>query len=120
MKREIKFRGKRVDNDKWVYGSLLINPIDGVCKIMTVLKTVPEYFEVIPNTVGQFIGIKDKKGKDIYEGDIVENNKKYKIIWYKYFFAIEDQAGNNFQIEYNTHLYFEVIGNIYETPELLK
>lgn len=69
MKREIKFRGRRLDNGKWIIGSYtLIQDGDGVWledKNLDVVKVVPE-------TLGQFTGLTDMEGLEIYEGDRVK------------------------------------------------
>lgn len=72
MNREIKFRGIRLDNGEWIYGDLN-HLVDGVyisndngCNMA----------QVYPDTVGQYTGLKDKNGKEIYEDDILAHNGK--------------------------------------------
>ena len=65
MDREIKFRGKRVDNGEWVYFNQYGAYVDKSPKRFT----RDCGYEVIPDTVGQFTGLRDKDGKEIYELD---------------------------------------------------
>ena len=73
MSREIKFKGKRIDNGEWVYGCLVKDP-QGKSRIYWKpfdKATSNTYHFVILESVGQFTGLKDKNGVDGYEGDKV-------------------------------------------------
>ena len=119
--RNIKFRGKRIDNGEWVYG-FLVKLKDGVFIhiVKTNKYTKTEYtvaIEVRANSVGQFTGLTDKNGKEIYEGDIVTDGVgKYKIVYdlklagYQPYCIFRDNPEN----------YCEVIGNVFENADLVK
>jgi uncharacterized phage protein (TIGR01671 family) len=137
MKREILFKAKRVDNGEWVKGSLIIHSgyafITGGNQILKTpskkynLHTFEGLYEVDPDTVSQYTGLKDRNGKMIFEGDVV----KTKSGWYGYFeeyypekIAEVVYENNNFTLKCYTHDYWyeqcEIVGNVFDTPELLK
>lgn len=139
--REYKFRGKRVDTKEWVYGNYQKH-YDSLGELHLIEVQDREDFEisvyhVLPESVGQFTGLKDKSGKEIYEGDIVqfrltdsfEYNAEYD--YEKYgdtpISAVmkwnEDACG--FRVDFPARFkiiksMLDVIGNIMDNPELVK
>lgn len=138
--REIKFRGKRLDNGEWVYGSILviedtyfiIEPID--FSYDNDADATAFWFdcteqEVDPATVGQYTGLKDKNGKEIYEGDIIRCFcPETLFIDYMGIIKFEDCSFNFYHIDGDgmlrmrdfDGLAIEIMGNIHNNPELMK
>lgn len=143
--REIKFRGKRVDNGEWVCG-YLFNPNAPLCDsnfgtwimqedffdVLTGLKgslasVKVRAYEVGPSTVGQHTGLKDKNGKEIWEGDVcraIANTRvpldPFAVIWnneYAQWFWKDIKGEDEFWKSIAERS--EVIGNIHDNPELL-
>lgn len=119
--REILFRGRRKKGDKrWVEGDLT-QGYAGYVGIM-VRCCAGSSFEVVPETVGQYTGVTDKNGVKIFEGDILSTPKwKGVVTWGDGYGGYCVQHGINrpaIDIVMN-EFDVEVIGNIYDNPELL-
>lgn len=134
MNREIKFRGKNKDIG-WVEGQIaydlnedtyIIREVEqdssyGLEEIMLFATT---WYRVDKETIGQYIGLCDKNGKEIYKGDILKSirwNDIYlvKQIGTAYYLCREGKNGFNKITTWNNAEKSEVIGNIYDNPELL-
>ena len=122
--REIKFRGKRIDNGEWVYG-YVINFPQTQETLIGYFYAKNDNFLVDPATVGQYTGIKDKKGVEIYEGDIVTGRDALSEGFS--FTGFVDHENGSFVIKSAivTHYRWldyilETIGNLHDSPDLLE
>ena len=139
--REILFRGKRTDNGEWVYGYYTNARYYLDKKEMHfIFEQDGEMYphcefagceEVIPETVGQYTGLTDKGGRKIFEGDIVVfadffNDEIHRGVVYwcdlAFWFDCTETEGDEgiYSLAYISANILEVIGNIYDNPELLK
>lgn len=132
MNREIKFRGKDIKGN-WRYGDLMtlehfISNSEGKYQIGDFNTGV--VYEVDPETIGQYTGLKDKNGKEIYEGDIVSykdrimNKEDIFVIKYceeRASFILSNKMYEEMTINVkNKIIVAEVIGNTTDNPELFE
>ena len=145
--REILFKGKRIDNGEWIEGYIFDNGFGGEEKKYFVGGLVIEKYngtacdewditgidfcEIDPETICQFTGLMDKSGKKIWENDICDRKEKYPEIvnmsngdWtLDYSYVFDKKLGNgycNLGFYVNERKCVEVIGNIFDNPELLQ
>ena len=143
--REILFRGRPKDEyvykypnfdfeNGFIYGSLVVlQDKYYICTNAQVMvnsfisNTTATMIEVIPETVGQYTGFTDKNGKKIFEGDIVKiclsGKPAFGVVEYMKtgicaFVSMSRSIESNYVLDKSEN--FEIIGNIYDNPELLK
>lgn len=138
--RGILFRGKRADNGKWVYGFYVYIPcascdcgkyLESQHLIQTIRNNgrIGILYKVIPDTIGQYTGLKDKNGNKIFDGDIVKIRDypdfggDYGVVRYEvpeccYVYDLKKSGDRFYLEEYDSEV--EVIGNIHDNPELLE
>lgn len=131
--REILFRGKRVDNGEWVYGYYVRTSEENADYSLFLKDWIYDYegwcrYNVIPETVGQYTGLKDKNGVKIFEGDVLhwklhsgryvgyENGSFRKIPLSN----IQRINWRHYTLQQEGLDTWEVIGNIHDNPELVE
>lgn len=132
-KQELLFRGKRLSEKKWVQGGYVY---DAVLNKHTILEPYQDTYQgmfVEPDSVGQYIGIRDRNGNRIFTGDIIEallddgDHGTFKcrnfITWNGHAFCwceteelhpIDDWDAKNYSENW------EVVGNMFDNLELMK
>ena len=122
MEMRYWFRGTRSDIGEWMIGNL-IQTDDGVYIIQNY---VPQYlikhYEVVPSTICQCTGLRDKNGKLIFEGDIVNDNVIYGVVKWDDVNAryVIDDRDDGYQDYSEWWHEVKVIGNKFDNPELLE
>ena len=129
MNRTIKFRGKSIEsrkNGQWIYGCYLSDH-DGYSYHELILDSTTGFaYEVDPITVSQFTGLYDKNGKEIYEGDILlVGNDGYENTYNKVgikdgCFGYVGEVDSKILPFCDYNVTEEIVGNIYDHPELIK
>lgn len=131
-----RYRGLSIDENskgKMQYGYLISDGeqafiINEVVEANEQYITIGSWCPVDPKTIGQFTGLKDKNGKEIFEKDIVDfKGRKAIVKWHgsyaSFIYEFVDELQNRkteWQPLYLSYYHFEIIGNIYENPELLE
>ena len=129
MKRTIKFRGYNKKNNKWIYGYYLVNRgqhfvvEDGIANP---LNTWEDYL-VEADTIGQFTGLLDKNGVEIYEGDIMATDNDKKPMYLEICYIVEESSyfakyrGSGIRMwkKWIDDFQKVVVGNIHDNPELI-
>lgn len=135
--REIKFRGRCLGNGEWLYGSLLVSHFKDDKKERYFITQFSGNYtfehEVDPVTVGQYTGLKDKNGREIYEEDILKserNDRLYVVkFWVGMFYASVKECNKGIFGGFPLHALTEheesgygcdIIGNIHDNRHLLK
>lgn len=125
--REILFKGKRADNGEWVLSVNLIQKYRNETKKVYFSKGIEtsDYFEIIPETVGQYTGLTDRNGTKLFGGDIVQDEQsgyEYIIKWFQEYacYALADRRGNMAFDADEIEMFLNdlvVVGNIHDNSD---
>ena len=143
--KEVLFRGKCAFNGEWIEGYYYANPV--LCFILPIgyeISADLDAIKILPETRGQFTGLTDKSGKKVFEGDVISYTEHpgyllksfYAVVSYKDYVAsfvylklgLDENGCKQSMIHFFNEAdefeedilpYLEVIGNVYDNPELL-
>lgn len=122
--REIQFRAKD-EYGNWIYGLLTGNQ-HNLNEYAIFTQPYHEIYPIEKETIGQYTGLRDKNGVKIFDGDIVKIGKiLWKVEWFGDFcefrlINVSNESDKSFLNYYKCKYDLEVIGNIYDNPELLE
>jgi hypothetical protein len=126
--REMLFRAKEKDDGEWVYGWYCRYPFgkwplkDAIIPSEEAENGYHRFVEVDPATVGQYTGLTDKYGKNIFEGDVVAYPEygNLAVVWDDGAFQFMREDTFYDMLDHYTNGFAVVIGNIHDNPELLE
>lgn len=133
MQRDIKFRGKSKNTGKWIISKTFVTVSEKI--MMGVLNKQDGsliFEEIDQNTFGQFTGLYDKHGQEIYEGDLIKFENILKVVYFEEKTAQFKSISVKFCNRQNLHVYsssmdkecicgyYEKIGNIFDNSDILK
>lgn len=127
MSRQIKYRGKTINEGEWIYGMTISHGTIGRKRNKLFMEVAPDKWKgIAPDTVGQFTGMLDKNGTEIYEGDVIlqqgYSGKKAMLVRFEQGAFIVGWHGGSSTATRPMLIQkrCEVLGNIYDNPSLLK
>ena len=114
--REIKFRGKDIFDNEWEYGGYI--EFYGRPQIAYEYSGELCHIKVDPATVGQYTGLKDKNGVEIYEGDLLRTmHGVYEVGFESGAYRIKKGSLRLILVDGS---YYEVVGSVHDAPELME